>query len=463
MRIPLWVQIHNSSTFAKPSLIDSIARKTGWLKRKARAISPISFVKSLLVSVATGDCSMRAIAIEAGILSESGGTVSKQSIDERLNSSGVEFIKEIVGQALRASAASIAKSPLGRCIPNVSRILVGDSSTLTLHDSLINDFPGASNQHGTTSAQFRFQLTIDLLSGQWLQTELDPYRRNDRAAAMDIVKTIVKKGDLIIRDLGYHTIKSFSAIQDKSAYFLSRLSLSTKIIDLDGGEIDLLSFARKHAPRAGDCFSKEILLGGSKRFKCRIVVKRVPEEVAEQRRRRLNKDGQRKGFTHKKKHRQLQDWTFLVTSLGEDQASTDQLDELYRMRWRIENVFKLAKSHTKLRKIAKHRSNKYHVQILIWTWLLLMIGLSQSGMFRMLEESENRAEQIEHSVFKSIGRIIQWTALALEIAAIGSIEALLERLREQLDYHDRDEKRRRKSLPERLANVLNAEISPLLT
>ena len=406
---------------------------------------------------------MRTIAIEAGILSESGGTVSKQSIDERLNSSGVEFIKEIVGQALRASAASIAKSPLGRCIPNVSRILVGDSSTLTLHDSLINDFPGASNQHGTTSAQFRFQLTIDLLSGQWLQTELDPYRRNDRAAAMDIVKTIVKEGDLIIRDLGYHTIESFSAIQDKSAYFLSRLSLSTKIIDLDGGKIDLLSFARKHAPRAGDCFSKEILLGGSKRFKCRIVVKRVPEEVAEQRRRRLNKDGQRKGFTHKKKHRQLQDWTFLVTNLGEDQASTDQLDELYRMRWRIENVFKLAKSHTKLRKIAKHRSNKYHVQILIWTWLLLMIGLSQRGMFRMLEESEHRAEQIEHSVFKSIGRIIQWTALALEIAATGSIEALLERLREQLDYHDRYEKRRRKSLPERLANVLNTEISPLLT
>ena len=70
---------------------------------------------------------------------------------------------------------------------------------------------------------------------------------------MDIVKTIVKEGDLIIRDLGYHTIESFSAIQDKSAYFLSRLSLSKKIIDLDGGEIDLLSFARKHAPRAGDC------------------------------------------------------------------------------------------------------------------------------------------------------------------------------------------------------------------
>lgn len=405
---------------------------------------------------------MRALAIEAGILSESGGTVSKQSIDERLNSSGVEFIKEIVGQALRASAAA-AKSPLGRCIPNVSRILVGDSSTLTLHDSLIDDFPGASNQHGTTSAQFRFQLTIDLLSGQWLQTELDPYRRNDRAAAMDIVKTIVKEGDLIIRDLGYHTIDSFSAIQDKSAYFLSRLSISTKILDLDGGEIDLLSFARKHAPRAGDCFSKKILLGGSKRFKCRIVVKRVPEEVAEQRRRRLNKDGQRKGFTHKEKHRQLQDWTFLVTNLGEEQASTDQLDELYRMRWRIENVFKLAKSHTKLRNIAKHRSNKYHVKILIWAWLLLMIGLSRSGMFRMLEECENQAEHIEHSVFKPIGRVIQWSALALEITATGSIEALLERLREQLDYHDRYEKRRRKSLPERLANVLNSEILPLLT
>ncbi len=76
---------------------------------------------------------------------------------------------------------------------------------------------------------------------------------------MDIIKTIVKEGDLIIRDLGYHSIDTFSAIQEKSAYFLSRLSLPTKIWDLDGGEIDLLSFARKHAPRAEDCFSKEIV------------------------------------------------------------------------------------------------------------------------------------------------------------------------------------------------------------
>ena len=110
-----------------------------------------------------------------------------------------------------------------------------------------------------------------------------------------------------------------------------------------------------------------------------------------------------------------------MTNPEEDKASTDQLDELYRMRWRIENVFKLAKSNTKLRKIAKHRRNKYHVQILIWTWLLLMIGLSGSGIFRMLEENENRAEQIEHNVFKSNDRIIQWSALALEIAATGSI------------------------------------------
>jgi len=457
------VQIHNSSTFVKSSLIDFIARKTGWLKRKARAISPSSFIKSLLVSVATGDCSMRTIAIEAGILSESAGTVSKQSIDERLNSRGVEFIKDVVGEALRASTASVVKSPLGKCIPNVLRILVGDSSTLTLHNSLIEDFPGASNQHGTTSAQLRFQLTIDLVSGRWLQTDVDPYRRNDRAAAMDIVKTIVKEGDLIIRDLGYDSIDSFRAIQEKSAYFLSRLSLSTKILELDGCEIDLLSFAHEHAPRAGDCFSKEIFLGDSKRFRCRIVVKRVPEEVAEQRRRRLKKDGQRKGFTHKAKHRQLQDWTILVTNLGEDQASTERLDELYRMRWRVENVFKLSKSHTKLQKITKHRSNKYHVQILIWAWLLLMIELSRGGIFRMLEENENRAEQIEQSLFKSIGRIMQWMTIGIELATVTTIEALLERLRVQMEYHDGYEERRRKSLPERLADLLNAEISPLLT
>lgn len=443
----------------KSSRIASLAKKSGWFQRKAKILTPVFFVKALVASVAVGDCSLRSLATEVGLLI--GSTLSKQAMSNRLNSSSVRFLKLLVGDML----AKIPEVSAFKALPGVGRILVGDSSTLTLHPSLMDHFPGSTNQHGVATAQVRFQFTFDLLSGQWLQTKLDPYNRNDRTAALDIVGTIVKKGDLVLRDLGYATLKCFKAIQDQSAYFLSRLNPSVKVLNTDQTAINLLALARKMAPNSGDSFSQQVLLGLSQHLPCRIVVIRVPQEVGDKRRRRLRKQAKRQNFKHRKEYLELQNWTFLVTNLEPEQATLEQLEQLYRTRWRIENIFKIAKSQTPLPKIAKHQSNRYHIETLLWAWMLLMIGLSQHGIFRLRESTENSATGIEikHSVFKSIKRILQWAALSIELASAGSIQVLFERLQAQMDYHDRYEKRERISLPRRLSIALEPQFAISLT
>ena len=296
--------LKSSTPLVRTTLIEKIARRCGWLRRSntSTGLTPAIFVQALLASIAAGRWSFRELALEAGLLT--GKTISKQGFSKRANASAVELLKQLAGEALRRAA--VAAPGLAGKIPGVVRILVGDSSTLTLHPSLAGHFPGATNQTDKVSAQLRLQLTFDLVEGSWLQASPDPYNRNDRSAANDILD-VLRPGDLTIRDLGYATIASFRAIAARDAYFLSRLSPSVSVLEPDGDPIDILALARAHATRPGDTYTAEVMLGKKERLACRLVIIRAPEDVANQRRRHLNEDSRRRGGkTHTKPYLALQ-------------------------------------------------------------------------------------------------------------------------------------------------------------
>jgi hypothetical protein len=219
----------------QPSQINKLARRSGWLVRKAKVLTPHAFATALLSCVSSGYCCLREIAIEVGLLT--GGSISKQALAERFNARSVEFLKGLVTASLREIAHALPAHGLEK-LPGILRILVGDSSTLRLNPSLIESFPGATSRDGIRSAQLKLQFTFELLTGRWLQAELGPYRVPDQAAAPDILGVVVRAGDLIIRDLGYAVIDVFKAIGKKGAFFLSRLNPSAIVMDPDGARLD---------------------------------------------------------------------------------------------------------------------------------------------------------------------------------------------------------------------------------
>lgn len=441
------------------SLIDKLARSSGWLRRAhpGKPLTPVVFVQALVASVATGARSLRELAVEVGLLT--GGTISKQGLSKRIDKRAVKFLKLVAGEALRRAACKVPE--LAGQIGGVRRILVGDSSTLALHPSLAEHFPGATNHTDKTVAQIRLQLTFDLLGGRWLHAKIDPYRRNDKSAAYDIIRAVVRAGDLVVRDLGYASIGSFRAIAAKGAYFLSRLSPAVGVFEPGGKRVDVLALARTRAPRPGDSFTAAVELGAVARYACRLVVIKVPQKVGDERRRRLKDDAGRRGCKpHRKDYLALQDWSVFVTNLGADQASDAQLRELYALRWRIENIFKLAKSQSELLKVAGHRTNRHHAEALVWAWLLMMVALSTGGAFRLC--GPGGADIVETSIFKSVDRVIRWLALGIELAGAGDIPTLLRRLTTQQEYHDRYEKRNRISIPDRFRMALGHDLKPRL-
>lgn len=442
----------------QPSQINKFARQSGWLVRKAKVLSPTVFIGSLLSCVSAGYCSFREIAVEIGLLN--GKTISKQALSERFNANGVKFLKQIVASSLREVVRSLPTRHLDN-LPGIGRILVGDSSSVLLHPSLADRFPGATDGRDLKAAQLKFQFTFELLSGKWLQTELGPYNIPDQAAAPDILGTLVQAGDLIIRDLGYASLEVFSGIEQMGAFFLSRLSHGVVLMRPDGERLLLQDIARAHAELPGDTFSMDVLLGSAKRFACRLVIIRVPKKVADERRRRIRATAKRKGRKMPTKgYLAQQDWTFFITNLDEEQADNLQLQELYQLRWRVENIFKISKSQTRLPKIARHRTNQYHLEMLLWAWMLLMISMGSLGIFRLLEPVTPGAdpEIVTASIFKGIERIYQWIGPSIELAAAGDFGALLDRLRMQQKYHDRYEKRARISMPQRVAAALKLHV-----
>jgi len=91
-----------------------------------------------------------------------------------------------------------------------------------------------------------------------------------------------------------------------------------------------------------------IQLGASHRLACRLLARRVPPAVAHQRRRQLQASARHKQQPLSQARLALADWTLLITNVPAQQLSVAEALSLMRVRWQIELLFKLWKSHGQL-------------------------------------------------------------------------------------------------------------------
>jgi hypothetical protein len=209
-----------------------------------------------------------------------------------------------------------------------------------LPDSLADTWRG-NGGHRTTNTQsaVKMQVELELCSGQLEGPELGPGRSHDGASQMQWAA--LPKGSLRIADLGYHSLDWFAEQDAQGVYFLSRFKMQTVIADRMGHRLPLLSWLTSWT---GTTLDMPILLGAKHRLSCRLLVVRVPQEVAEQRRRRLREQARVKGETVSKERLALTNWTLLITNVPEALLSLQEALVLARARWQIEMLFKLWKS-----------------------------------------------------------------------------------------------------------------------
>lgn len=333
----IYTIIHASFSFLNwpkswtAEIIEQQARQSGFQRRRPRKITPQGFVHSCLVAVASGSASLRRQAILLGL--REGTVLSKQALHQRMTESSRDFLQGLLAHLLRQRLDVPASRPGG-----FARILVQDSTCLTLPARHLPRFPGSANalQRGACA---RIQCLFDLLSERFLHFSLSPFTRNDQAASQDPLPWL-RPGDLLLRDLGYFTLRSLQAVAQVGAFFLTRRRSDVALFDpLTGRPIDLLRLLSSTHPT--DC---PVLLGASQRLPVRLLAFPLPQALADARRRRARADRDRR-LNHPQHYLALLSWAIFLTNADSRRLPARQAAELYRLRWRVEILFKGWKSH----------------------------------------------------------------------------------------------------------------------
>ena len=415
-----------------------LARQSGFCQRTAKKLTPRLFVQTLVLLVSQRAVSFRRWAILVGVLGNL--TLSKQALWERVGPSAVAFLQQVLAAALRWRAGvSVAQMP--QALRPFQRALVQDSTTVGLSAALAQAFPGGCNQHGAQGGQLRIQVVVDLLSQRFVHFGLSHFRRNDQAAALDVL-AVVQAGDLVIRDLGYFVLGSLEKIAQAGAFFLSRLRVSTGIWDAAGKKpLDLLKLLR-----GSGRLDLNVCLGAQK-VPVRLVAVKLPPPVAAERRRRARAGQKHDGrYQLQKRTLALLDWAIFVTNVPTKVWSAKTVVAVYGLRWRIETIFKAWKSHFELTDVPS--GSPAQLQAMIYGRLIFLTVWAQvCGQTWLPLAAESAASQ-PRSLLK-VAALLGDYFLVLCLEAWGLIVTSAWLL--QLLYHTRYETRRRRSFSQQFA------------
>jgi hypothetical protein len=273
----------------------------------------------------------------AQVCTELGVEISIQGFDQRLNGYTVEFLKEMLSQAM-VQFKNNSPLPLP-ILQQFSAINLVDSTVLSLPDNMAIEFPGCGGDG--PQASLKIQLTFEFLHGNLSQIVLQAGKEPDQNYKAYLQE--VQPGSLNINDLGYFVLANLKTIdKEKKAYYSSRYLFGTSILTLQEETINLGTTLAK---ASGQPFEMEVLLGAKEKLPCRLICLPLPQEVADRRRQKAKEKARRQGKTPSKAYLALLDWLIFVTNVPQEMLSIEQVALLYRVRWQIELVFKLWKSY----------------------------------------------------------------------------------------------------------------------
>ena len=340
--------------------VKKLARRTGFCRRKARKVGPRAFIQAICLTVLCANPSLHAAAVFASFWGKS--VISRQGIWKRIGPRSAAFLRQVTLalMAIQSQARRLARA--GVFAP-FRRVLIEDSTVVPLAASLAKAFPGGANQSGKKSAAVKIQAVYDLLAGRFLRFALGAFTRNDQAAAGDIL-SLLRPGDLLLRDLGFFALPVFRAIAGQGAFFLSRLRQQVWIGAPDGRPFHLLAHLRRHGH-----FDGQVLLGSEERFLVRLVAVPVSSATAAERRRRLLQNRDRR-LRPTRERLALLGWALMITNVPPDVWDAPTVCKVYRARWRIEILFKAWKSHFRL--AALPAGSAAYVETFLWARLLLV-------------------------------------------------------------------------------------------
>jgi hypothetical protein len=350
-------------------IAEAAARECGVIKRE-REMNGAQLVQTLVFGwLANPDAKGKDLVDMANRL---GVDVTESAICQKYTNALVTCMEKVLQHAM---GAVVASEPVA--IPLLSRfseVLLQDSTTISLPDSLAEHFRGCGGRDGAGKAAMKAQVRLEMRTGMLEGPEFQEGRASDRRMAF---LRRPKKGALILRDLGYFRLDEMALDEQDDRYWIFRLKSNTAIF-CDGKRVNLLDKVRQEAPHERTALDIQVQIGVKQQIPCRLLVVRVPEQEANERLRRLHKEARKKGRTASAEQEAWCAWTVFVTNVPTEMLTLNEALVLMRLRWQIELIFKLWKEHGKVDESRGKRDARILTEIyakfvgmLIQHWLLL--------------------------------------------------------------------------------------------
>lgn len=319
--------------------LDEIARETSFVQRSTNRVSGREFLELMTID----HFGQMTISLEGlcDVLREKSpnADISPQALSEKINSEhAVVFLEKVLGGIYQNQLRpKLEKIPL-EVLKLFSNVYLQDSTQIELNEHLSEEFSGVGGS--ASKSALKIDLLYEAINHILKGVTITEGTYADQKNGANVMSHIQER-DLIIRDLGYFDLSVLESIEEKKAYYLSRLFKSVKVYlsqKSHAESIDLASYVRRHIGNSG-VMDMEVYLGGEM-VGCRLISYRVPEQVINERRRKVRRSAQKKGRTVTREYLEWLDYSFYITNVGSETWPPEIVGTIYRIRWQIELVFK---------------------------------------------------------------------------------------------------------------------------
>lgn len=391
---------------------EAVGQETGFVQRRSKLNSALLVQTLILSCVDKPEASLNQMVQWSN---ELGLELSAQGLNKRLNERAVNFLRGLVERAVGSlrRQASVAEAQLKQ----FSEISIVDSTQVALPECLAVQFAGYGGN--ASSASVKFQLCFDYLAGHIRALEVEAGRNSDHGCQLH--RQQLTKGSLQLFDLGYFDQSALADIAQAEAYFICRLHPQVGLYKSVSAStsINLVDWLK---PLKGDRYEFASYVGSQERVVVRVLLQRLPTNIVEERRRKAQATARRLGKTYSQSHMTLLDWSILITNVPHDKLSFEQVMALYPIRWQIELMFKLWKSHAKLASVGRWKPERVlcHLYarllaLLLFHWLIAPWRFGQWGELSLTK------------AFQVFQRYISRLAHAI-VAHWRGVEAVLEKM-----------------------------------
>src|SRR5258707_866946 len=303
-----------------------LAREVGFVKRE-RNLSGADFVQTLVFGwLEKGDASLERLT---QVSEEREVTISAPGFSKRFTPQGAILLEKILGRLaqyrMRAEAVDI---PLLR---RFRAVVLEHSSSVTLPSVLVKVWRGCGGSRNASKSAVKMHVRWDVLSGELTGPVLSDARVPDVRSPFK--ETPFPAGSLYVADLGYFDLawlkQLAKRIDGEKRFFLTRLKGRVKLYWRTGKQVELHGLLPQ---QVGQAAQYGVLVGARVRLPARLIMIRVPEEVAEQRQERMIEEAKKDGKQVTQEQLYLAQWILLITNVTSKLMSMAEALILVRLR-----------------------------------------------------------------------------------------------------------------------------------